>query len=46
MERMKGVEDLNVGSVRAQGIVGVGVFIPTYTTSFPPAALPLMVPDG
>jgi hypothetical protein len=27
MERMKGVEDLNVGSVRAQGIVGVGVFI-------------------
>jgi hypothetical protein len=27
MERMKGVEDLNIGSFCAQGIVGVGVII-------------------
>jgi len=24
MKRMKGVEDLNIGMIRAQGIVGVG----------------------
>jgi hypothetical protein len=37
MERMKGVEDLNIRSFRAQGIVGVGVIIPTFTVLFPPA---------
>jgi hypothetical protein len=26
MKRVKGVEDLNVRAVRAQGIVGVGVY--------------------
>jgi hypothetical protein len=31
MKRMKGVEDLNVRAVRAQGIVGVGVTIRTST---------------
>jgi hypothetical protein len=31
MERMKGVEDLTIRSLRAQGIVGVGVIIPTFT---------------
>ena len=27
MKRMKGVEDLNIGMIRAQGIVGVGAII-------------------
>ena len=30
-ERVKGVEDLNIRIVRAQGIVGVGVIIPIST---------------
>jgi hypothetical protein len=31
MKRMKGVEDLNVGMIGAQGIVGVGAIIRTCT---------------
>jgi hypothetical protein len=38
MERVKGVEDLNVRIVRAQGIVGVGVIILMPTSSFQAAA--------
>src|SRR6202035_2435153 len=38
MKRVKGVEDLNIRIVRAQGIVGVGVTIRTYTASSPAAA--------
>jgi hypothetical protein len=34
MKRVKGVEDLNVRAVRAQGIVGVGVTIRTFIFSF------------
>jgi hypothetical protein len=30
MKRVKGVENLNVGMIRAQGIVGVGATIPTF----------------
>jgi hypothetical protein len=30
MKRMKGVEDLNIGLIRAQGIVGVGATIRTF----------------
>ena len=29
MKRVKGVEDLNIGMIRAQGIVGVGAIIRT-----------------
>jgi hypothetical protein len=31
MKRMKGVEDLNIGMIRAQGIVGAGVITRTST---------------
>jgi hypothetical protein len=31
MKRVKGVEDLNICSSGAQGIVGVGAIIRTYT---------------
>ena len=31
MKRVKGVEDLNIRIIRAQGIVGVGALIPTST---------------
>ena len=31
MERMEGVEDLNICIIRTQGIVGVGATIPTST---------------
>ena len=31
MKRMKGVEDLNIGMIGAQGIVGVGAIIRTCT---------------
>src|SRR5271166_5322254 len=37
MERMEWVEDLDMRIFRAQGTVGVGVSIPMFTTSFPPA---------
>ena len=30
-KRVKGVEDLNIGITRAQGIVGVGAIIRTFT---------------
>src|SRR6202162_6314710 len=46
MKRMERIENLDVVAFREQGIVGADVFIPTYTTSSPPAALPSMVPDG
>src|SRR5580692_520115 len=45
-ERMERIEDLHLSVFRAQGIVGVGAFILTFTTSFPLAALLSMVPDG
>ena len=32
-KRVKGVEDLNIGITRAQGIVGVGAIIPMSTAS-------------
>ena len=38
MERVERIEDLNLSVFRAQGIVGVGVCILTFTASFPPAA--------
>jgi hypothetical protein len=31
MKRMKGIEDLNISIIDAQGIVGVGATIRTYT---------------
>jgi hypothetical protein len=31
MKRVKGVEDLNICIIGAQGIVGVGAIIPTFT---------------
>ena len=37
MEWMKGVEDLNIRIIRAQGILGVGVTTHISTASFPPA---------
>src|SRR5450631_2836107 len=46
MKRMERIENLDLVAFREQGIVGADVFIPTYTTSFPPAVLPSMVPDG
>ena len=38
MKRVKGVEDLNIRIVRAQGIVDVGVIIRMSTASSPVAA--------
>jgi hypothetical protein len=38
MKRVKGVEDLNIRIVRAQGIVGVGVITRTCTVSSPAVA--------
>src|ERR1035441_7957637 len=46
IKRMERIENLDLGAFREQGIVGADVIIPTYTTSSPPAALPLMVPGG
>jgi hypothetical protein len=46
MKRMERIENPDLVAFREQGIVGADVFIPTYTTSFPPAALPSMVPGG
>jgi hypothetical protein len=37
MKRVKGVENLNLRIIRAQGIVGVGAIIRTSTVWFPPA---------
>src|SRR5215469_806824 len=39
-KRVKGVEDLNIRIIRAQGIVGVGAFIRTFTAWRRPAASP------
>jgi len=46
IKRVKRIEDLNLGALRAQGIVGADVFIPTSTTSFPPAASLPTTPVG
>jgi hypothetical protein len=43
---MIGIKNRNFRRFRTQGTVGAGVFIHTFTTSFPPAVLPSMVPDG
>ena len=40
MKWMKGVEDLNTCIIGAQGIVGVGATIPTFTASLPAAVSP------
>ena len=40
IERMKRIEDLDLSVFRTQGIVGVGVIIPTFTAS-PPLAVSL-----
>jgi hypothetical protein len=37
MERVERIEDMDLSVFHAQGIVGVGVCIPTFTVSFPPA---------
>jgi hypothetical protein len=37
MKRVKGVEDLNICIIGAQGIVGVGAIIPISTASCPAA---------
>jgi len=46
MERVKGVEDLNIRIIDAQGIVGVGATIPMFIASFPVAASRRMVRAG
>jgi hypothetical protein len=46
MERMERIEDLYVRGFCAQGIVIVGVTIPMFTVSFPPAASLQTVSDG
>jgi hypothetical protein len=46
MKRVKRVEDLDIRIIRAQGIVGVGVLIPTCTASFRPADSPPAVRAG
>jgi hypothetical protein len=46
MERMKGVEDLNIRRLGTQGIVGVGVSIRTSTARFRPADSPPIAPVG
>ena len=40
MKRVKGVEDLNICIIGAQGIVGVGAITRTCIASFPAAFLP------
>ena len=46
MKRVKGVEDLNIRIVRAQGIVGVGVITRTFISLFRAAGSHLMVKAG
>ena len=46
MKRVKGVENLNIGMIRAQGIVGVGPTIRTLISSFPAAACRPTVSTG
>ena len=46
MKRVKGVEDLNLRIIRAQGIVGVGATTRTYIAWFRPAASPQTIAAG
>ena len=46
MEGVERIEDLDLSIFRAQGIVGVGVLIPTSTASFLPADSRPTVPGG
>src|SRR5215831_15761148 len=46
LERMKRIEDLDFTIFWTQGIVGVGVFIPMSTASFPPVGSPPITPAG
>ena len=46
VERMKGIENLNVRSVGTQGIVRDGVSIPTFTALFQPAVSRWIPPAG
>ena len=46
MERMEWVENLDVRTFCAQGTVGVGAFIPTFTASSLPAVYLAIVPIG
>ena len=46
MKRVKGVEDLNICNIGAQGIVGVGATIRTYIAWSQVAACPMMVATG
>jgi len=46
MERMKKIEDLDLTIFWTQGIVGVGVCIPTFTVSFPRAGSHPIIVDG
>jgi hypothetical protein len=46
LERMKRIENLDLTIFWTQGIVGVGVFIPTFTVSFPLADSPWTIVDG
>ena len=46
LERMKRIEDLDLTIFWTQGIVGVGVFIPMFTVSSPPADSPAITPVG
>lgn len=46
MKRVKGVEDLNICIIGAQGIVGVGAIIRICTSLLPVAVLLSMVPVG
>ena len=46
MKRMKGVEDLNIGMIRAQGIVSVGATIRTPISSYRAAASRPMASTG
>ena len=46
LERMKRIEDLDLTIFWTQGIVGVGVFIPTSTVSFLRAGSPWIIVAG
>ena len=46
MKRVKGVENLNLRIIRAQGIVGVGACTRTYIAWFRPAASPQTIAAG
>src|SRR5262252_10134526 len=46
LERMKRIEDLDFTIFWTQGIVGVGVCIPTFTVSFPRAGFHPIIVDG